>query len=304
MEKIVHIEDELPFKPVANISNITSEIFNSRNKNITSEFILNSITNSLNPKPKKQNKTAPNQIQIPNVNDLDVSEFEFNLFKECLILSAQSKKITLNNGQVLNPPSKLKLTNPNNKIIQFGDYEIESWFRSPYPNEMINKNYFNEDSHENQSLNFTNKYERFLSKFKTLSGTDKYQKYVISAFNPDDKRFMIISQDGVKNISKNQMINKLEIECKCVTTCAKCTCCKAKLNCTSLCHNGTENPNCTNKRNSEKRKNDDNDNELQQKQRIKREEEIKDDANENEQQDEVEDDEDDYENDDDNENND
>ncbi len=173
-----------------------------------------------------------------------------------------------------------------------------------YPNEMMNKNYFNEDSHENQSLNFTNKYERFLSKFKTLSGTDKYQKYVISAFNPDDKGFMIISQDGVKNISKNQMINKLEIECKCVTTCAKCTCCKAKLNCTSLCHNGTENPNCTNKRNSEKRKNDDNDNELQQKQRIKREEEIKDDANENEQQDEVEDDEDDYENDDDNENND
>jgi hypothetical protein len=142
LEKIVHIEDELPFKPVANISNITSEIFNSRNKNITSEFILNSITNSLNPKPKKQSKTAPNQIQIPNVNDLDVSEFEFNLFKECLILSAQSKKITLNNGQVLNPPSKLKLTNPNNKIIQFGDYEIESWFRSPYPNDVWQQDKF------------------------------------------------------------------------------------------------------------------------------------------------------------------
>jgi hypothetical protein len=175
-----------------------------------------------------------------------------------------------------------------------------------YPNEIININYFNENSLDNQSLNFTNKYGRFLSKFKKLSGTDKYQKYVISDFNPDDKRLMI-TQDDVKNVSKNQVIFELEIKCKCKTTCGirtNCTCNKNKLNCTSLCHEGSENPKCTNKRNSEKRKHDNDSNVLQKKQRIKKEDEKegeeRDDDVENEkaQQDDVEDG-DDYEDDDD-----
>jgi hypothetical protein len=143
LKKIVHIEDEPPFKPLTNISNINFGIFNSKIKNLEPhEFILNSITNSLNPNPKKQSKTAPNQIQIPNVNDLEVSEFEFNLFKECVILSAQTKPIHLNNGQVLNPSHKLKLTNPNNKIIQFGDFEIETLFNTPYPTDVWRQDKF------------------------------------------------------------------------------------------------------------------------------------------------------------------
>jgi hypothetical protein len=50
------------------------------------------------------------------------------MYQNSLILSAQSNPINLNNGQILNTSSiKLTKQNPNGKIIQFGEFEIECW---------------------------------------------------------------------------------------------------------------------------------------------------------------------------------
>lgn len=187
LSKKLVIENEKPFKPIENTSNIAPDVFASRSKNLSSTLILNSLTNSLNTKSKKRAKSNTNHIEPPLVNDLDVSEFEFNLFKECLVLSAQTSQIDLVNGQVLKPLSKLKPSNSNNKIIQFGDYEIESWFKSPYPDDIWQQEKFFICQFCLKYIKSVSVYRRHMEKclWKFPPGREIYRKDVYSFFEID-----------------------------------------------------------------------------------------------------------------------
>lgn len=72
------------------------------------------------------------KAQAPQINDLAVSKFELDLFKDVLITSTKEIIPQLKDTSL----KKLKLVNKTNKIIQFGNYEIETWYKSPYPDDI------------------------------------------------------------------------------------------------------------------------------------------------------------------------
>jgi hypothetical protein len=129
-------------------------------KNLTTSFLLNTITTGIIPTPVhllKRNSTSSTgqahsnysqtrliRIQTPrqpSINDLQVSKYEFELFKESLILAESNrhkqtspiKNESTNSFEI--ESSKLGLHNKSNKLIQFGNYEIETWYKSPYPDD-------------------------------------------------------------------------------------------------------------------------------------------------------------------------
>lgn len=188
LKNILHIDQEKPFIPIESTSNIPPDILTSRSKNQSSNLILNSITNSMNLKSKKRSsKQQNNYIEPPMVNDLGVSEFEFNLFQESLILSAQSNQINLNNGQIVNQLSKLKPINPNSRVIQLGEYEIESWFKSPYPDDIWNQEKFFICQFCLKYIKSVSLYRRHLEKclWKFPPGREIYRKNGYSFFEID-----------------------------------------------------------------------------------------------------------------------
>lgn len=78
------------------------------------------------------------KIESPYINDMQISNFEFDLFRNSIIEETKSKDNILmeENGEIFQGNSpKLKTTKKNNKIIKFGDFEIENWFKSQYPDE-------------------------------------------------------------------------------------------------------------------------------------------------------------------------
>ena len=73
--------------------------------------------------------------KIPSINDLNVSKFEYELFKDALVTSSTSKIVSISEEDNVKLNTYLPLMNKANKLIQFGNYEIESWFKAPYPND-------------------------------------------------------------------------------------------------------------------------------------------------------------------------
>ncbi len=56
-------------------------------------------------------------------DDLNVPQYDLDIFNDVLQLHADSHE-----------PKKIEpVVNANTKIIQFGEYEIETWYKSPYP---------------------------------------------------------------------------------------------------------------------------------------------------------------------------
>lgn len=124
-------------------------------KNLSTSFIINSLSNCLTPTPmpiyhhtllKHSNNASLNFFnnlnqtiaQTPNINDLNVSKYELDLFKDILVTS--TKEYIPQSAQAV---KKLKLINKSNKLIQFGNHEIETWYKSPYPDDFwqLNKIY-------------------------------------------------------------------------------------------------------------------------------------------------------------------
>ena len=121
-------------------------------KNLTTSFLINSITTGMtpmttNPKAALSYFNTRNAIngfnggsdgldaKIPSINDLKVSNFEYELFKDALVSSSSSKIVSINEEDNVKLNTILPLKNKCNKLIQFGNYEIETWFKSPYPND-------------------------------------------------------------------------------------------------------------------------------------------------------------------------
>lgn len=119
---------------------------------MTTSFLINSITTGMTPmttNPKAAlsyfntrnaisgftGGSDGNEAKIPSLNDLKVSKFEYELFRDALITSSTSKIVSISEEENVKLNTLLPLENKSNKLIQFGNYEIESWFKSPYPND-------------------------------------------------------------------------------------------------------------------------------------------------------------------------
>lgn len=144
--KSMHVSGEQQVsKPVSILSNLSASYPNLINdvKNLTTSFIIQSSLAHVAPAQASNNLLKPNPLisaltglnkvdHAPSIDDLDVSEFDLNLFKDLLVMSASQK---------IDPMSTcaekhLKLMNKNNKLIQFGNFEIETWYKSPYPDDV------------------------------------------------------------------------------------------------------------------------------------------------------------------------
>ena len=94
-------------------------------KNLSIQFIENLLTTGLAQTPS----TTPNSVKVPTISELKVSKWEFDLFKVSIVLTADEPNVP--NQNVPNQKSDLA-----KKLIQFGDYEIEAFYLSPYPEEI------------------------------------------------------------------------------------------------------------------------------------------------------------------------
>ncbi len=129
---------------IATRNSILNELSNpalmSDIKNLTTSFIIQSISAHIAPSHLTNTLLKPNALintltglnktsQVPTIDDLEVSQFDLNLFKDVLVMSAAEKV------QSQTQPT-LKLLNKSNKLIQFSNYEIETWYKSPYPDDI------------------------------------------------------------------------------------------------------------------------------------------------------------------------
>jgi hypothetical protein len=116
-------------------------------KNITTSTLLNSMSIGINPTTSHATTStslAANKLIKSNiiyscfnnaknltpvlVDDLGVSKFELDLFKDALVASSNSQDDQV---KKLTKP----LSNKSHKLIQFGNYEIETWYVAPYPDD-------------------------------------------------------------------------------------------------------------------------------------------------------------------------
>lgn len=170
-------------------------------KNLSTSFLVNSIANDLatpnivNAKTSKEASSA--KIEPPRLNDLKVSQFELDLFKESVVEAAKMKEIITETGDIINPTSYLKLTQKEHKIIKFGDYEIESWFQSPYPEEIwqLDQIFICQFCLKYMKSNWI--LNRHLEKclWKHPPGQEIYRKDIYSLFEVDGKSNKIYCQN-------------------------------------------------------------------------------------------------------------
>ena len=134
LKEVVYKKDE----PKATNSTFLNQKIFGNIQNLSTSFLISSITNDLTASSIVNANTSKelNKIEPPFLNDLKVSQFELDLFKEGVVESAKMKEIITETGEIINPTSYLKLSKKEHKIIKFGDYEIESWYKSPYPEEI------------------------------------------------------------------------------------------------------------------------------------------------------------------------
>ena len=139
LNDIIYLESESKAKKSTKSTILKPEVF-SDIQNLSISFLVNSIASDLTTpslfSKKSSESSLKEKIESPNINDLKVSKFEFELFQQSIVDSAKTKEIITDTNEVLNPTSYLKLTNKSHKIVKFGDFEIESWFKSPYPEEI------------------------------------------------------------------------------------------------------------------------------------------------------------------------
>ncbi|CAF0726498.1 unnamed protein product [Brachionus calyciflorus] len=138
-------EDSNTINKKSKLNFLQNSDFLSDLKNLSTSFIINTLSNCLTPTPmpiyhhtllKHTNNASLNFFnnlnqtiaQTPNLNDLNISKYELDLFKDILITSTK-EQVTQDNRK------HLKLKNKSNKIIQFGNYEVETWCKSPYPDD-------------------------------------------------------------------------------------------------------------------------------------------------------------------------
>jgi histone acetyltransferase MYST2 len=118
-------------------------------KSLTTSFIIQSISANIAPSHLTNALLKPNALintltglnktsHVPPIDDLAVSQFDLDLFKDILVACAAEKTTTPQPSTtvVVNTQPTLKLLNKNNKLIQFGNYEIETWYKSPYPDDV------------------------------------------------------------------------------------------------------------------------------------------------------------------------
>jgi histone acetyltransferase MYST2 len=67
-----------------------------------------------------------NYEKIPKINDLEVSKYDLDLFKDALLASVSD-----GTQPIVTPSNSAK------KLIQFGNYEVEAWYKSPYPDDYL-----------------------------------------------------------------------------------------------------------------------------------------------------------------------
>jgi histone acetyltransferase MYST2 len=111
-------------------------------KNLTTSFIIQSISAHIAPSNLTNTLLKPNALintltglnktsqAVGSIDDLEVSQFDLSLFRDVLVMSAAEKQT-----QTQQQPT-LKLLNRNDKLIQFGNFEIETWYKSPYPDDI------------------------------------------------------------------------------------------------------------------------------------------------------------------------
>jgi histone acetyltransferase MYST2 len=174
-------------------------------KNLTTSFIINSIsaniapsslTNTMLVKPNPLmntlsglNKTS----QSPQIDDLEVSEFDMNMFKDVLVMSSRQNELK-------DEEKPLRLMNKCNgvgKLIQFGNYEIETWYKSPYPDDFwqLSKIFLCQ-----YCLNYMKSHtvlDRHLEKcvWRHPPGREIYRKEKVSFFEVDGKFNKIYCQN-------------------------------------------------------------------------------------------------------------
>ena len=136
LKKTIQYDKKILKKSSSSILN--PEIFGDI-KNLTTSFLVNSLASDLTPpnliRAKSSEYSDETKIEPPRINDLGISKFELSLFNQSMVDSSKEKEIVLESGEILNPVSLLNLNNKSHKIIKFGNYEIESWYKSPYPEE-------------------------------------------------------------------------------------------------------------------------------------------------------------------------
>ena len=98
----------------------SNEYFKKINKQRVNERITSAVTLT----PTKSH----NQNLIPQLDDLNVSKYDLDLFRDALMLAPPSQtpfllQQTDNDG--------VFVVDENRKFIQFGAYEIETWYKSP-----------------------------------------------------------------------------------------------------------------------------------------------------------------------------
>ena len=124
-------------------------------KNLTTSFIISSVTNSLAPTPMPHfsaslpgttvqhhnhhpsnvnflNSLTQTTAYAPSIDDLGVSALEVDLFHDVLV-SGMNEYMPQNVTPDVN--KRLRLLREGNKLIQFGNFEIETWYKSPYPDD-------------------------------------------------------------------------------------------------------------------------------------------------------------------------
>lgn len=136
LKRHVHLDEKVLKKKSSSILN--PEIFGDI-KNLTTSFLINSLASDMTPpnliRAKSSGNSTKTKIEPPRINDLGISQFELDLYTSSMIESSKEKEIVLETGEILNPVSLLNLSNKSHKIIKFGNNEIESWYKSPYPEE-------------------------------------------------------------------------------------------------------------------------------------------------------------------------
>jgi len=168
-------------------------------RHLNTTFLLNTISTGINPAYLNNVISVNNEhAHVPLVNDLDVSKYEFDLFKDALYLSAESQKHPSTNEQINQElTSFLPLTNKSNKLIQFGNYEIETWYQSPYPSDYWQLNKIFICQYCLKYMKSHSVLNRHLDKclWRHPPGTEIYRKDSLSFYQVDGKSNKIYCQN-------------------------------------------------------------------------------------------------------------
>ncbi len=206
LKNIIYFDEEDTLYKTSSI-NLNPEIFGNI-KNLTTSVLFDSIGADMEPSSlicTKKQKTTENsakvQLKPPLMNDLTVSRLEFELFQESLTNAGSStecyKETIIDGEKATCRNTKLKLNTKAHKIIKFGDFEMESWYKSPYPEEFWNLDVIYICQYCLKYLKSNWILNRHLQKciWKHPPGREIYRKDVYSIFEVDGKLNKVYCQN-------------------------------------------------------------------------------------------------------------